>query len=103
MVGMTLFKNPEDWCSRARSGRAENPGSLGASSDAISFPQPFVVVSDASAWHSFRHTFRHTFRTLLDETGAPRKVQPDSRATPTFAPRLREGHGQLSELPRSSG
>ena len=30
------------------------------------------------------HTFRHTYRTLLDETGAPMKVQQELMRTPVF-------------------
>jgi integrase len=78
----TLFKNSEDWV----------------------FASPFTA--GKTPWYPWgverrhiipagircgigrigRHTFRHTFRTLLDETGAPMKVQQELSALRTSAP-----------------
>jgi len=64
---------PRIGCLRARSWRAGNRGILGAWSDATSFLQPFVVVSDASAVTASGTRSGRS----LDETGAPMKVQQE--------------------------
>jgi integrase len=69
----TLFKNPEDWvfASPFRAGRTPwDPWSV-ARRHII--PAAIRCGIGRFGWHSFRHTFR----TLLDETGAPMKVQQE--------------------------
>jgi integrase len=69
----TLFKNPEDWvfASPFRAGRKPwDPWSL---ERRHIIPAGIRCGIGRIGWH----TFRHTFRTLLDETGAPMKVQQE--------------------------
>ena len=69
----SLFKNPEDWvfASPYRAGRMPwDPWSL-ARRHII--PAAIRCGIGRIGWHSFRHSFR----TLLDETGAPMKVQQE--------------------------
>src|SRR5438876_561173 len=69
----TLFKNPEDWVfeSPFRSGRTPwDPWSV---ERRHIIPAAIRCGIGHIGWHSFRHSFR----TLLDETGAPMKVQQE--------------------------
>jgi len=69
----TLFKNPEDWvfASPFRAGRTPwDPWSV---ERRHIIPAAIRCGIGRIGWHSFRHSFR----TLLDETGAPMKVQQE--------------------------
>jgi len=69
----TLFKNPEDWvfASPYRGGRT--PWDPWSAERRHIIPAAIRCGIGRIGWHSFRHTFR----TLLDETGAPMKVQQE--------------------------
>jgi integrase len=69
----TLFKNPEDWvfASPFTAGRA--PWYPWGVERRHLIPAGIRCGIGRIGWH----TFRHTFRTLLDETGAPMKVQQE--------------------------
>jgi len=91
----TEFAKPEDWIFASPFKAARCRGSLGECSCGIG--------------HIGWHTFRHTFRSLLDETGAPLKVQQelmrqaDIRTTmniygKTADKSKREAHGKIVRL-----
>lgn len=69
----TRFKRPEDWvfASPFRAGRM--PWDPWSAERRHIIPAAIRCGIGRIGWHSFRHTFR----TLLDETGAPMKVQQE--------------------------
>ncbi|HVH70734.1 MAG TPA: site-specific integrase, partial [Candidatus Dormibacteraeota bacterium] len=69
----TCFKSPEDWvfASPFRAGRM--PWDPWSAERRHIIPAAIRCGIGRIGWHSFRHTFR----TLLDETGAPMKVQQE--------------------------
>lgn len=101
----TRFKNPEDWvfASPFRAGRTPwDPWSV---ERRHLIPAAIRCGIGRIGWH----TFRHTFRTLLDETGAPMKVQQelmrhaDIRTTMNVYGKAmdaskREAHGKVVRL-----
>ena len=101
----TRFKHPEDWvfASPFRAGRKPwDPWSL---QRRHIIPAGIRCGIGRIGWH----TFRHTFRTLLDETGAPMKVQQelmrhaDIRTTMNVYGKAmdaskREAHGKVVRL-----
>ena len=101
----TFFKNPEDWvfASPFRAGR--KPWEPWSVERRHLIPAAIRCGIGRIGWHSFRHTFR----TLLDETGAPMKVQQelmrhaDIRTTMNVYGRAmdaskREAHGKVVRM-----
>jgi len=78
----TLFKNPEDWVFASPFRAGKKPWEPWSVERRHIIPAAIRCGIGRIGWHSFRHTFR----TLLDETGAPMKVQQNLCATPIFAP-----------------
>ena len=67
------FDKQSTGSSRVPSRQARNRGSLGGCNSGIFSPAAVRCGIGRIGWH----TFRHTFRSLLDETGAPLKVQQE--------------------------
>jgi len=69
----TLFKNPEDWVFASPFRAGKKPWEPWSAGRRHIIPAAIRCGIGRIGWHSFRHTFR----TLLDETGAPMKVQQE--------------------------
>jgi integrase len=69
----TLFKNPEDWMFASPFVAGRLPWYPWGVERRHIIPAGIRCGIGRIGWH----TFRHTFRTLLDETGAPMKVQQE--------------------------
>ncbi len=69
----TLFKNPEDWVFASPYVAGRLPWYPWGVERRHLIPAGIRCGIGRIGWH----TFRHTFRTLLDETGAPMKVQQE--------------------------
>jgi len=69
----TLFKNPEDWVFASPFVAGKLPWYPWGVERRHIIPAGIRCGIGRIGWH----TFRHTFRTLLDETGAPMKVQQE--------------------------
>jgi len=69
----TLFKNPEDWVFASPYVAGKLPWYPWGVERRHIIPAGIRCGIGRIGWH----TFRHTFRTLLDETGAPMKVQQE--------------------------
>jgi integrase len=69
----TLFKNPEDWVFASPFTAGKTPWYPWGVERRHIIPAGIRCGIGRIGWH----TFRHTFRTLLDETGAPMKVQQE--------------------------
>jgi len=69
----TLFKNPEDWVFASPFKAGKLPWYPWGVERRHLIPAGIRCGIGRIGWH----TFRHTFRTLLDETGAPMKVQQE--------------------------
>jgi len=69
----TLFKNPEDWVFASPYVAGRLPWYPWGVERRHIIPAGIRCGIGRIGWH----TFRHTFRTLLDETGAPMKVQQE--------------------------
>lgn len=69
----TLFKNPEDWVFASPFRAGKKPWEPWSVERRHIIPAAIRCGIGRIGWHSFRHTFR----TLLDETGAPMKVQQE--------------------------
>lgn len=69
----TLFKNPEDWVFASPYVAGRMPWYPWGVERRHIIPAGIRCGIGRIGWH----TFRHTFRTLLDETGAPMKVQQE--------------------------
>jgi integrase len=69
----TLFKNPEDWVFASPFVAGKLPWYPWGVERRHIIPAGIRCGIGRIGWH----TFRHTFRTLLDETGAPLKVQQE--------------------------
>jgi integrase len=69
----TLFKNPEDWVFASPFVAGKKPWYPWGVERRHIIPAGIRCGIGRIGWH----TFRHTFRTLLDETGAPMKVQQE--------------------------
>jgi integrase len=71
--GMTPFNNPEDWVFASPFKAGKLPWYPWGVERRHLIPAGIRCGIGRIGWH----TFRHTFRTLLDETGAPMKVQQE--------------------------
>ena len=69
----TLFNNPEDWVFASPFVAGRMPWYPWGVERRHIIPAGIRCGIGRIGWH----TFRHTFRTLLDETGAPMKVQQE--------------------------
>jgi integrase len=69
----TLFKDPEDWVFASPFASGKTPWDPWGLERGHLIPAGIRCGIGRIGWH----TFRHTFRTLLDETGAPMKVQQE--------------------------
>src|SRR5713226_9013780 len=69
----TLFKNPEDWVFASPFRAGKTPWYPWGVERRHIIPAGIRCGIGRIGWH----TFTHTFRTLLDETGAPMKVQQE--------------------------
>ena len=69
----TLFKNPEDWVFASPFRAGTTPWDPWSAARRHIIPAAIRCGIGRIGWHSFRHSFR----TLLDETGAPMKVQQE--------------------------
>ena len=101
----TLFKNPEDWVFGSPFRAGKKPWEPRSVERRHIIPAAIRCGIGRIGWHSFRHTFR----TLLDETGAPMKVQQelmrhaDIRATMNVYGKAmdaskREAHGKVVRM-----
>jgi integrase len=101
----TLFKNPEDWVFASPFVAGKMPWYPWGVERRHIIPAGIRCGIGRIGWH----TFRHTFRTLLDETGAPMKVQQelmrhaDIRTTMNVYGKAmdeskREAHGKVVRL-----
>jgi len=101
----TLFKNPEDWVFASPFVAGRMPWYPWGVERRHLIPAGIRCGIGRIGWH----TFRHTFRTLLDETGAPMKVQQelmrhaDIRTTMNVYGKAmdgskREAHGKVVRL-----
>src|SRR6266850_2605204 len=89
----TLFKNPEDWVFASPFVAGRLPWYPWGVERRHIIPAGIRCGIGRIGWH----TFRHTFRTLLDETGAPMKVQQElmrHARHPHHDERLRQSHGR---------
>ena len=101
----TFFKNPEDWVFASPFVAGKMPWYPWGVERRHIIPAGIRCGIGRIGWH----TFRHTFRTLLDETGAPMKVQQelmrhaDIRTTMNVYGKAmdgskREAHGKVVRL-----
>jgi integrase len=101
----TLFKNPEDWVFASPFRAGTTPWDPWSVARRHIIPAAIRCGIGRIGWHSFRHSFR----TLLDETGAPMKVQQelmrhaDIRATMNVYGKAmdaskREAHGKVVRM-----
>jgi integrase len=101
----SFFKNPEDWVFASPYVAGRMPWDPWGVERRHIIPVGIRCGIGRIGWH----TFRHTFRTLLDETGAPMKVQQelmrhaDIRTTMNVYGKAmdeskREAHGKVVRL-----
>ena len=89
----TRFKNPEDWVFASPYVAGKLPWYPWGVERRHIIPAGIRCGIGRIGWHSFRHTFR----TLLDETGAPMKVQQELMRHADIRDgdeRLRQSHGR---------